>query len=147
MKNPATLRLIYPPNPRGSTASPYAPAVLTAPGSALLFISGANASPLYHAHPHVPEEHQVPNSMREQAHLTFRNIKMSLDAAGLDWRDIIKITRYLTDMRDMDELNMVQREYLREHTPASTTLGVSHLTTPWARLEVDVVASAPSERS
>ena len=85
--------------------------------------------------------------MREQAHLTFRNIKMSLDAAGVDWGDVIKVTRYLTDMRDMDELNAVQREYLGEHTPASTTLGVSHLTTPWARLEVDIVASVRQERS
>jgi len=147
VSKPTTLRLIYPPNPHGSAASPYAPAVLTAPGGALLFVSGANASPLYHAHPHVPEEHQVPNSMREQAHLTFRNIKMSLDAAGVDWGDVIKVTRYLTDMRDMDELNAVQREYLGGHRPASTTLGVSHLTTPWARLEVDIVASVPPERS
>jgi enamine deaminase RidA (YjgF/YER057c/UK114 family) len=58
-------------------------------------------------------------------------IKMSLDAAGVD----------------MDELNAAQREYPGEHTPASTTLGVSHLTTPWARLEVDIVASVRPERS
>lgn len=100
-------------------------------------------APLYHAHPHIPEEHQLPGSMREQARRTFDNIKMSLDAAGIGWGHVIRITRYLTDMRDQDELNEVQRGYLGEHKPASTTLGVSHLVTPLARLEIEIVAAVP----
>ncbi|HEV2359533.1 MAG TPA: RidA family protein [bacterium] len=74
---------------------------------------------------------------------TFDNIKMSLDAAGIGWGHVIRITRYLTDMRDQDELNEVQRGYLGEHKPASTTLGVSHLVTPLARLEIEIVAAVP----
>lgn len=124
---------------------PFAPAILIPPGASLLMVSGCTASPLYHSHPHVPNEHILPGSMREQAHLVFKNLKLSLDAAGISWRHVVKVTRYLTDMRDQDDLNEVQREYFGEHKPASTTVEVSHLVTPPARLEIEVVAIVPAE--
>jgi enamine deaminase RidA (YjgF/YER057c/UK114 family) len=123
---------------------PFAPAILVSPGASLLVVSGCTASPLYHSHPHIPEEHILPNSMREQAHLVFKNLKMSLDAAGISWRHVVKVTRYLTDMRDQDELNEVQREYLGDHKPASTTVEVNHLVTPPARLEIELGAGVPA---
>lgn len=139
---------LYPPHPRrASVFMPFAPAILVPPGASLLFVSGCTASPLYHSHPHVAAEHVLPNSMREQAHLVFKNLSLSLDAAGISWRHVVKVTRYLTDMRDQDELNEVQREYLGDHKPASTTVEVSHLVTPPARLEIDLIALAPPGRT
>ncbi len=135
---------LYPAHPRrGRVFMPFAPAILVPPGASLLVVSGCTASPLYHSHPHVPGEHILPNSMREQAHLVFKNLKMSLDAAGISWRQVVKVTRYLTDMRDQDELNDVQREYFGDHKPASTTVEVDHLVTPPARLEIELVAVVP----
>lgn len=126
---------------------PFAPAVLIPPGASWLVVSGCTASPLYHSHPHVAEEHVLPGSMREQAHLVFQNLTLSLDAAGISWRHVVKVTRYLTDMRDQDDLNDVQREYFGEHRPASTTVEVSHLVTPPARLEIDLIAIVPARQS
>lgn len=135
---------LYPPHPRrGRVVMPFAPAVLVPPGAAWLVVSGCTASPLYHSHPHVPEEHLLPGSMREQAHFVFQNLKLSLDAAGVSWRHVVKVTRYLTDMRDQDDLNDVQRRYFGDHKPASTTVEVSHLVTPPARLEIDLIAMVP----
>lgn len=137
--------VVYPPHPRrGKVFMPFAPAIVVPPGSSLVFISGCHASQLYHSHPHVPEEHVLPNSMREQARLAFDNVELSLDALGLTWSHVIKITRFLTDMREQDELNEVQREYFGDHKATSTTVEVNHLVTPQARVEVEVVAVAPS---
>jgi hypothetical protein len=58
---------------------------------------------------------------------------------------VVKVTRYLTDMRDQDDLNEVQRAYFGEHKPASTTVEVGHLVTPPARLEIELVAMVPAE--
>lgn len=136
---------LYPPHPRRKRVfMPFAPAILVPPGASLLVVSGCTASPLYHSHPHVPAEHVLPSSMREQAHLVFKNLERSLDAAGISWRQVVKVTRYLTDMRDQDELNEVQREYFGDHKPASTTVEVNHLVTPPARLEIELIATAPA---
>jgi enamine deaminase RidA (YjgF/YER057c/UK114 family) len=81
---------------------PYAPAIrVEAPGD-LLFISGATPSPLYHKHPHELHEHNHPVSITAQTRLAMENIKTILDHQGLTWTDVVKVTRYLTDMRDLD---------------------------------------------
>ena len=45
------------PVPSEAATMPYAPAVSVETPAELIFISGATASPLYHKHPHVPEQH------------------------------------------------------------------------------------------
>jgi enamine deaminase RidA (YjgF/YER057c/UK114 family) len=88
---------------------PYAPAIrVEAPGD-LLFISGATPSPLYHKHPHELHEHNHPVGIAEQTRLAMANIKTILDHQGLAWTDVVKVTKYLTDMRDMD--GMVARQH------------------------------------
>src|SRR5262245_63713779 len=79
---------------------PYAPAIrVEAPGD-LLFLSGATPSPLYHRHPHELAEHQHPVAIEEQTRLAMENIKSVLEHEGLTWSDVVKVTKYLTDMRD-----------------------------------------------
>jgi enamine deaminase RidA (YjgF/YER057c/UK114 family) len=124
---------------------PYAPAVVVPPGAALVVISGCHASPVYHHHPHIPEEHVLPPSMREQARRAFENVQLSLEALGLTWQNVVKVTRFLTDIREQDELNEVQREFLKDHAVASTTVEVSSLVIPEARVEIEVVAAGPPE--
>ena len=124
---------------------PYAPAIrVEAPGD-LLFISGATSSPLYHKHPHVLSEHNHPVSIEDQARLAMENIKSILDHEGLTWTDVIKITRYLTDMRDMDALMATMGKYFGSWTPASTTVCVNQLSTPGARVELDMIAAYPKK--
>lgn len=130
-------------NPERKADMPYAPAIrVTAPGD-LLFISGATPSPLYHKHPHVLTEHNHPVRIADQARLAMENIKSILDHEGLTWTDVIKITRYLTDMRDMDDLMATMAQYFGAWTPASTTVCVNQLSTPGARVELDMIAAYP----
>ncbi|MDR7523719.1 MAG: Rid family hydrolase [Armatimonadota bacterium] len=137
---------IFPAHPlRGKVSMPYAPAVVVPPGAALVVISGCHASPVYHHHPHIPAEHALPPSMQEQARRAFENVQLSLEALGLTWGHVVKITRFLTHIGEQDELNAVQREYLRDHKPASTTVQVSALVVPEARVEIEVLAVAPPQ--
>jgi enamine deaminase RidA (YjgF/YER057c/UK114 family) len=124
---------------------PYAPAMVVPPGAALVVISGCHASPVYHHHPHVPAEHVLPSSMQEQAGRVFANIRLSLDGLGLTWAHVVKLTRFLTDIAEQDELNQVQREVLGDHQVASTTVQVVALVVPEARVEIEALAVAPPE--
>ena len=122
---------------------PYAPAIrVEAPGD-LLFISGATPSPLYHKHPHELHEHNHPVGIGEQTRLAMQNIKTILDHQGLAFSDVVKVTKYLTDMRDMDGMVAVLAEYFGSWTPASTTVCVNQLSTPGARVELDMIAVYP----
>lgn len=124
---------------------PYAPAMRVEIPNDLLFISGATPSPLYHKHPHELDEHNHPVSIKAQTRLAMENIKTILDHQGLTWTDIIKVTKYLTDMRDMDGMVEVLGEYFGNWTPASTTVCVNQLSTPGARVELDMIAAYRKE--
>jgi enamine deaminase RidA (YjgF/YER057c/UK114 family) len=125
---------------------PYAPAIrVEAPGD-LLFLSGATPSPLYHRHPHEVSEHQHPVGIAEQTRLAMENIKLILDHQGLTWSDVVKVTKYLTDMRDMDGMVAVLADYFGDWKPASTTVCVNQLSTPGARVELDMIAVYPRGR-
>ena len=125
---------------------PYAPAIrVEAPGD-LLFISGATPSPLYHKHPHELHEHNHPVRIEDQTRRAMETILTILTHQGLTWTDVVKITKYLTDMRDMDGMVAVLAEYFGTWTPASTTVCVNQLSTPGARVELDMIAVYPKQK-
>ena len=122
---------------------PYAPAIrIEAPGD-LLFISGATASPLYHAHPHEWHEHNHANDIDTQVRYAMATVKSILDHEGLTWTDVVKVTKYLTDMCDQDGLNTALHDYFGDWKPASTMICVNSLSTPGARVELDMIAVFP----
>lgn len=132
--------------PERAMDMPYAPAIrIEAPGD-LLFISGSTPSPLYHKHPHELHEHNHPVSIADQTRLAMENVKTILDHQGLNWTDVIKVTKYLTDMRDMDGMVTVLAEYFGSWMPASTTVCVNQLSTPGARVELDMIAVYPKSK-
>jgi 2-aminomuconate deaminase len=122
---------------------PYAPAIRVESPGDMLFISGATPSPLYHKHPHVLAEHEHPNRIEDQTRRCMGTIKTILDHEGLTWTDIVKVTKYLTDIRDQDGMVAVLKEYFGDWTPASTTVCVNALSTPGARVELDMIAVFP----
>ena len=122
---------------------PYAPAMRVEAGTMMLFISGATASTLYHKHPHEFDEHDHPTDIREQVHLAMANIKEILDHEGLTWTDIVKVNKYMTDMRDFETMTMTLKEYFGDWTPASTALCINQLSTPGARIELEMIAAYP----
>jgi enamine deaminase RidA (YjgF/YER057c/UK114 family) len=125
---------------------PYAPAIRVEVPCGMLFISGATPSPLYHKHPHVLEEHNHPNSIEDQTHRAMQTIQSILDHEGLTWTDIVKVTKYLTDIRDQDGMVKVMKEYFGDWTPASTTICINQLSTQGARVELDMIAAIPVQK-
>lgn len=116
---------------------PYAPAIRCGD---MLFISGATPSPLYHKHPHELHDHDHPNSIEAQTRRAMEAIKGILAHQGLTWTDVVKVTKYLTDMRDQDGLVATMSKYFGTWKPASTTICVNQLSTPGARVELDMIA-------
>jgi 2-aminomuconate deaminase len=122
---------------------PYAPAIRLEGVGDVLYISGATASPLYHKHPHEEHEHQHSGDIREQTRRAMQTIGAILAHEGLGWTDVVKVTKYLTDMRDQDGMVAVMSEYFGDWKPASTTVCINQLSTPGARVELDMIAAFP----
>lgn len=131
------------PIPERRHELPYAPAISISGPVDILYLSGMTAAPLYHQHPHVPEEHQHAPDIETQVRRAMDKIKLVLDTAGLSLRHVVKITKYLTDMRDLEGMSKVLTEYFGDWKPASTTICVNCLNQPGARVEIEVTAVRP----
>ena len=131
------------PIPERSAELPYSPAVVVSGPVDLVYLSGMTAAPLYHSHPHVREEHFHAPDIETQTRRAMDKIRLILETEGLTLRHIVKMTKYLTDMRDQDGASQVVREYLGDWKPASTTICVHCLNQPGARIEIDVTAVRP----
>ena len=134
------------PDPSQADKLPYSPSVYIQGGGDLLFISGSTAIPLYHSHPHVHEEHILPDDIREQTRRAMDDIKLSLDACNIDWNNVVKVTKYLTDMREADAMHEVMGEYFGDWKPASTMVCINNLSSPGARVEIDMIAMVPHNK-
>ncbi len=52
----------------------------------------------------------------------------------------MKLTQYLTDMREADVMHAVLAERFGDHKPASTMVAINNLSSHGARLEIDAMA-------
>jgi 2-iminobutanoate/2-iminopropanoate deaminase/2-aminomuconate deaminase len=101
--------------------------------------AGGTAMELYHKHPHDPREEVVqPEDIRLQTRLTILNHKEILDWVGLGWRNVVKLTRYQTRMEESPQIEAVLRSYFKDWWPAMTIYEVNGLSSPQARLEIDM---------
>ena len=120
---------------------PYAPAIKVT-GGTQVHLAGVTAAPVYHHHPHRPEEFDsMPADMRGQTRAALENLKRSLDAVGAGFADIVTASRYVTDLSDQDAMNEVWAEYFGDAKPATTTVQVVRLATdPRCLIEINAVA-------
>ncbi len=90
---------------------PYAPAIKVR-GGTTVYLAGVTAAPVYHHHPHRPEEFDaMPRDMAGQARAALENLKRGLDAVGASFADVVTADRFVTDLTDQDALNRVWGEY------------------------------------
>ena len=76
-----------------------------------------------------------------QARQVFTNMRGCLAAAGGSFRDVIKLTYYVTDAAHIPTILAVRDEFVAtEHRPASTVVQVAALYRPDLLLEVDAFA-------
>ena len=120
---------------------PYAPAIAVR-GGTTVYLAGVTAAPVYHHHPHRPEEFDsMPATMDGQTRAALENLRRSLEAAGAGFADIVTATRYVTDLTDQDALNAVWAEFFGDNKPTTTTVQIVRLATdPRCLIEINAVA-------
>ena len=122
----------------------FVPAIKVSSGK-LVFISGVTGAPVYHTHPHRPEDFDaIPLDAGSQAKLAFAHLGQALTAAGCLPEHVVSLTRFFTHIaEDQDEINRIQGEFFAGHLPTSTTVEVKRLATdPRLRLEIAAIAVA-----
>ncbi len=126
----------------GEFNMPYTPAIRVLRGLPV-YLAGVTAAPVYHSHPHVPEEFDgIPESADLQADMTVDNLESVLRAAGGDLSDIVEVTRYIVDIeRNQDAINRVLGGRFGSLRPATTTVEVTRLATD-SRLVLELKAVA-----
>jgi 2-iminobutanoate/2-iminopropanoate deaminase len=78
-------------------------------------------------------------SVAEQAELVMKNISALLNAANLNFSNVVKTTIYLTSMNDFVQVNEVYAKYFKANPPARSTIAVAAL--PKAvNVEIEVIA-------
>lgn len=70
----------------------------------------------------------------------LQNLKYVLEAAGTSLDRVAKTTIYMTDVRELGELNRIYAEYF-PHAPAKTGVEVKALALG-GRIEIEAIASA-----
>jgi 2-iminobutanoate/2-iminopropanoate deaminase len=78
----------------------------------------------------------------EQTERVMENIAALLTAAGLDFRDVVKSTIYMTDLADFGVVNGIYGRSFPENQPARSTVEVKGLPRG-AGVEIEVVALSP----
>lgn len=82
------------------------------------------------------------STIGEEAARVLDNLGGVLEAAGASFRDVVKITAYLTDMGDFQAFNEAYQRYFPSEPPARTTIAVAALPRG-VRIEMDAIAVTP----
>ncbi len=81
----------------------------------------------------------VAGGTKAQAERALDNIGAVLQAAGLGFADVVRMTVYLVDLDDFAAVNEVYARYVLEPYPARVTIGAAGLPAG-ARIEIDAIA-------
>ncbi|HOE14039.1 MAG TPA: RidA family protein [Candidatus Saccharicenans sp.] len=86
----------------------------------------------------------VGQTIEEQAHQVFKNLRAILQAAGSSLNEVVKATVFLADMNDFSRMNEVYAQYFSEPYPARAAFQVARLPRE-AKIEVEVIALAEAQ--
>jgi enamine deaminase RidA (YjgF/YER057c/UK114 family) len=82
-----------------------------------------------------------------QCKYAYNKIKRALEKNGATLADVVRITTYLTDIRNQADYGQCRREVFgTSATPAGTLVSINQLAWPGMMLEVDVIAVMPAEK-
>jgi 2-iminobutanoate/2-iminopropanoate deaminase len=117
---------------------PFVPAIKVRAGTDLVFVSGVLGA----GEEMRPDGEPVPpGDIRIEAERVFSRIKATLALAGADMRDVVRITKYMTDLEQHGAVVEVMRKHFGDHLPTSTTIEVRRLVPRGFGLEVDAIAA------
>ncbi|MCC6704249.1 MAG: RidA family protein [Thermomicrobiales bacterium] len=112
---------------------PIAPYSWATRAGNLIFVSGQAAL--------APDGSIVgPGDIRKQTEQTLENIRITLEAAGATFDDVVRTTVWITDIAEYAGMNEVYARYFPEGPPARATL-VSGLVKEGLLVEIDAIAA------
>ncbi len=83
---------------------------------------------------------KIPESVEEEFRLAWEGIGVVLNAADLNFDNIIELTSYHVGLQaHMNTFMKVKDEFIGEPYPAWTAIGITELAVPGARVEIRVV--------
>jgi 2-iminobutanoate/2-iminopropanoate deaminase len=78
--------------------------------------------------PIVPETGELlKGDIQEETRLCLENVKAVLEEGNATLKDVVKVSIYITDIKNFPMINEVYEEYFSEHKPARTLVEVSQL--------------------
>jgi len=80
--------------------------------------------------------------VRAEAIRCLENVKAILVSAGLEMKDIVKVTIFVTDISRFKEVNEAYATFFRDLAPARSTVGVVALPLG-AKVEIEAIAVRP----
>ena len=116
-----------------AAVGPYSQAIAAGP---FVFCSGQI--------PLVPETGTlIEGDISSQTERVLQNIAAVLRACGLEMKDVVKTTVFLTDLANFGEMNLVYAKFFPGDSPARSTIQVAALP-KGANVEIEAIASKPS---
>ena len=101
-------------------------------GARVLFVSGQVG---------MDSRGKLQPTFEKQALQAWKNIGQVLKAAGMGYKDIVKITSFITDGRYLMANRAARDQFITEPYPAATLLVVQGLADPAMLVEIEVVAA------
>jgi reactive intermediate/imine deaminase len=77
-----------------------------------------------------------------QAEQTFRNLERVLEAGGASLDRVVKVTIFLTDMRNFPKIVELRGKWFTAPYPADTIVEVTALALPELEIEIEAIAVA-----
>ena len=97
---------------------------------------------LFTAHGPVRADGSIDTGATEdQARLTFGNLQRAVAAAGGSLEDVTQVLIYMTDVKDMPQIDRVYREFFAPPYPNRSSMGVSGLVVPGMKIEIVAYAA------
>jgi enamine deaminase RidA (YjgF/YER057c/UK114 family) len=124
----------YDPQNVSTRPIPYSHGAEVEAGSKLLYMSGQVGRGL-------PDGDILPD-FEAQIRQTYANIEAVLDGAGMDLTNLVKMTTYITDRKNLEAMREIRKEILGDHKPAHTLVIAAGLAFEEYLIEVDCIAAA-----
>ena len=121
-------------NPKSvSLAGKYSLGAEVPEGTRLFYVSGQVG---------VDSKGKLQAGIEKQVGQAWKNIAQVLKAGGMTFKDIVKVTSFLTDARFVGPFRTVRDQFITQPPyPASTLLIVAGLADPAMLIEIEVVAA------
>jgi len=86
----------------------------------------------------------VAKDLQSQFRQLLENTRIVLGTVGAKPEDVVRVTLYMTDMKDKASLNQMREDFFGPQWPAAVAVGVTELAAPEYLIEMDAIAVVES---